>query len=284
MIADLDETIRQLLISEIPIKNGEIDIAFEQPKREWSARLNRPTINLFLYDLRENINLRQHQWETAATNGVTVNRKRAPYRLDCFYMMTCWASEPEDEHRLMSRSVLAMLRHPVLPRDYLTGYLVDQPFEIAPQMVRHDRLTNPAELWGALDNEIRPGVSYIITLAFDPWTLTTDPVVNTLTMRTNLGKLPDQNPVKLQPAQIDIEKVIIAGTIRTGNRPRPGIQVALRGTGYMDTTNLQGRFRLGAVVPGHYSLLAWLPDDGSRPVEKRISVPATNGNYDLQIE
>ena len=69
MIADLDETIRQLLIAEIPIRNGEIDIKFDQPKREWSARLTRPTINFFLYDVRENVILRRHQWEKIGADG-----------------------------------------------------------------------------------------------------------------------------------------------------------------------------------------------------------------------
>ncbi|MCB0005881.1 MAG: DUF4255 domain-containing protein, partial [Anaerolineales bacterium] len=63
MITDLDETIRNILRAELPIKNGEIDVKFDQPKREWSARLNKPTINLYLYDVRENNVLRTHQWE-----------------------------------------------------------------------------------------------------------------------------------------------------------------------------------------------------------------------------
>ena len=63
MIADLDESIRQLLIAEMPLKNGEVEISFDQPKREWSSRLSRPTVNFFLYDLRENTILRQQSWE-----------------------------------------------------------------------------------------------------------------------------------------------------------------------------------------------------------------------------
>ena len=63
MIADLDETIRQLLKEELPIKNSEIEVSFEQPKRENSARWTKPTVNLFLYDVRENNVLRQHQWQ-----------------------------------------------------------------------------------------------------------------------------------------------------------------------------------------------------------------------------
>lgn len=88
MIADLDRTIEQLLTAELPIKNGEIDVKFDQPKREWSARLSRPTVNFFLYDVRENNILRQHQWEKVVVdkngrlqNGA-VQRKRTPFRVD----------------------------------------------------------------------------------------------------------------------------------------------------------------------------------------------------------
>ncbi len=62
MIADLDETLRKLLVEELPVKNGEIDIEFDQPNREWSAKLTKPTVNMFLYDLRENAELRRHQY------------------------------------------------------------------------------------------------------------------------------------------------------------------------------------------------------------------------------
>src|SRR5690554_802287 len=105
MFTDLDETIKQLLIAELPIRNGEIDVSFDQPKREWSARLTRPAVNLFLYDVKENATLRRHQWEQSG-NGARANgngaaafhKKRTPFRLDCFYMLTTWAAEAEDEH------------------------------------------------------------------------------------------------------------------------------------------------------------------------------------------
>ncbi len=98
MINDLDETLRKLLIREIPIKNGEVEISFDQPKREWSARLNRPTLNLYLYDIRENNKLRQTQpmWEVERQANGTVTQRRKPFRVDLHYMITAWAAEPED--------------------------------------------------------------------------------------------------------------------------------------------------------------------------------------------
>ena len=73
MIADLDETIKQLLVKDMPIKNGEIDVKFDQPKREWSAKLTKPTVNFFLYDVRENADLRQAHFQKVSNGNVREN-------------------------------------------------------------------------------------------------------------------------------------------------------------------------------------------------------------------
>ena len=78
MFADLDETIRQMLIEELPVKNGEIDIHFDQPIREWSAKLSKPTLNLFLYDVRENNQLRQHLWQRVREDNGNVTHRGHP--------------------------------------------------------------------------------------------------------------------------------------------------------------------------------------------------------------
>src|SRR5512143_3270066 len=105
MIDDLDEALRRLMKEELPIKNGEVEVDFHQPKREWSARLSRPTLNFFLYDLRENAKLRgaQSPWDVQPGPNNTVIQRRRPVRLDANYIITAWATEPEDEHRLLGR-------------------------------------------------------------------------------------------------------------------------------------------------------------------------------------
>lgn len=291
MIDELDETIRELLKAELPIKNGEIEISFDQPKREWSARLTRPTVNFFLYDVRENVVLRHHGWETANGNGHNAvagndpmryaQRKRTPFRADCYYMMTTWASEPDDEHRLLSRCLTALFRHPVLPEAKLQGSLKKQPFEIQARLASHDKLTNPAEVWSALDNELRPSVSYIVTIAIDPWAEISGPVVRTLTFRYGqaLG-LPYQQ--QLLPDGLMPEMIYIGGTVKArGEQSTAGIQVAVKGTGIFSTTDEQGRFRLGTLPPGEYTLVVW-PAEG-KPRERKVTVPAPDGDYDLSL-
>jgi hypothetical protein len=284
MFDDLDETIRQLLIAEMPVKNGEVEISFDQPKREWSARQSRPTLNLFLYDVRENNTLRQHQWERLPGNGNDglAHLKRTPFRVDCTYMLTTWASVPEDEHRLLTRCLLALFRFPILPEERLVGELRNPPFDIQAMLARHDRLTNPAEVWSALDNEIRPSVSYIVTLALDPWKEITSPIVRTRTLRTGQAtRLPRFTEVT---EETNAEMQLIGGQITESGRagaPIPGIEVAVKGTGLFAKTDLEGRFVLGSLPPGKYTLVAW-PDKG-KPKEKKISIPEKEGNYDMAV-
>ena len=116
MISHLDETLRELLKRELPIRNSEVDVKFDQPKRDWSARVSRPTLNLFLHDIRENSILRQPEWEFERSNDGTVTKRRSPVRLDLHYMITAWvADHPEDEHRLLSRTLMKLGANPEVP-------------------------------------------------------------------------------------------------------------------------------------------------------------------------
>ncbi len=284
MITDLDQTLKKLLIAELPIKNGEIDVKFDQPTREWSAKLNKPTVNFFLYDVRENNVLRQHQWQPVDGNGRSGNgrsadptaRKRTPFRVDCTYMLTVWASDPGDEHRLLTRCLLALFRHPILPEDMLLGSLQNPTFDIQARLAVHDKLTNPAEVWSALDNELRPSIPYVITLALDPWSEVTGPVVQSLTLRLGQSEDPRREEMDGETAVLT---TLIGGTLSKGQEPLAGVEVALKGTGFMGQTDGNGRYRFHGVPAGSYTLLAWTGK--GKPQEKPITVPA--GDYNVNL-
>jgi hypothetical protein len=293
MIDDLDETIHQLLIAEMPVKNGEVEISFEQPRRENTSRWNRPTVNLFLYDLRENHILRQHAWERLPDGNGHPNQarlKRTPLRVDCAYMITTWAAVPEDEHRLLARCLLALFRFPTLPADRLVGSLSNPPFDIQARLASHDKLTNPAEVWSAMDNEIRPTVSYVITLALDPWQEISGPLVRTLNLQTGQAAgLPQQTGFVDSTLT---ELMWVGGTVR--NRARAGtglegVKIVIKESGHTTTTDRQGRFTLGSLSPGEYTLVAYPPT--GKATEKEIVIPAQGeamdrekvANYDLEL-
>jgi hypothetical protein len=283
MLDDLDETIRQILVKELPVKNGEIDIKFDQPKREWSARLSKPTVNLYLYDVRENNVLRQHQWEHVREENGTYTKKRSPMRVDCFYMLTTWAADPEDEHRLLTRSMMALYRYPILPEDRLVGNLRNPLYEIQAHLAAHDRLTNPAEVWASLDNEMRPSISYIVSLAIDPWSEVTGPATRTFTFQVGQASAPDREQTMESGGQA-VGLLYFGGTIRNQGKdrnPLPGIRVAIKGTGFFTTSDEQGHYRLGGLPPGDYTLVIW-PATGN-PIEKTITLPAQAKDYDFMV-
>jgi hypothetical protein len=282
VFADLDETIRRLLIREVPLDPSEVDVNFEAPDREWSGRLSRPTVNCFLYDVRENHLLRVTEYDVRRVNGTAVKAK-APLRIDATYQISAWARAPEDEHRLLWRLLGALSRFRILPEDVLQGALADQPYPIPAQTAQPDQAPkNPADLWQVIDNRIRPTLTYVVTVALDPAVQLTSPLV--FTRQTRVGErldLPDGAAPRSVPESV-AELLAIGGTVhRRGNAAEAvaGAVVLLRETGEAATTDEQGRFRLSRAPQGAVTLVVRVP--GRREVTRRMEVPAPQ--YDVEV-
>jgi len=278
MIDDLDEVLRRLLTHELSIQNGEIDITFDQPKREWSARLSRPTINLFLNTLHENKKLRQTQpmWEIERNDNGTVTQRRKSIRVDLNYIITAWATEPEDEHRLLSRVLIAFYRHPHLPADLLTESLQNQPVPIPIMVAQEEEQRNPADFWGSIDNEWRLALACVITLAIDPYQVMTTPVVRTREVR--IGQSP-QPPLRQLAASNEPDRFwTIGGTIRS-DKPFETMRLTLLERGLDIPLQPEGRFAVGNLGPGSYTLEVSV--EGHQPRRYGITVPAAD--YDLEV-
>jgi hypothetical protein len=184
MLSDIDETIKQLLIKKGGIDPESIDISFEMPNREWSTTLSRPTVNIYLYDIRENHKLRGLEWAvTKDKNGIATRKKNAS-RIDVSYLITVWTSDILDEHRLLWQVLAALFRHQDIPEDILSGPLSENRYPVTAVTAQPDGLfNNPADFWSALDNEIKPSLNYVVTLPLDTDTAFSAPVVKTKILR-----------------------------------------------------------------------------------------------------
>jgi hypothetical protein len=278
MIDALDETLRQLLIREIPIKNGEVDIAFDQPKREWSARLNRPTLNLFLFDLHENKKLRQTQpmWTIERQPNGTATKRRKETRYDLYYLVTAWATEPDDEHRLLSRSLLALMRQPHLPEELMPEALRHQPLPVPFMVAQEEHLRNQADLWGAIDNEWRPGIPLVITISLDPYQPVTAPLVRTREL--GIGPVADPTTERLTEASQPDRFWTIGGTVHAEDG-LDEIEVKLLEKGQIVSLQPEGRFAIGNLKAGDYTLQVSVK--GRKPRQHKITVPAAD--YDIKV-
>lgn len=127
MLDDLDSSLRQLLIYELPdlqrSAETSVTICFDPPAA--GAIRQRPAINLFLYDVRENLDLRNTEWTIQRRADGTAVKQRPPARIDCSYLITAWVSsdDPQQEHHLLGRVMKLLLRHRTLPQVVLQGSL-----------------------------------------------------------------------------------------------------------------------------------------------------------------
>ena len=187
MLTDLDETLKRLLIKNIPIENNEVDIQFDLPRRDWSAGLSRPTINLYLYDICENTKLRRNEWIVERGENGQATKKKPPKRIDVSYMVTVWANAIEDEHRLLWRTLATLMRYKELPAEILRGELAHATVPIRATTAQPDDIPNAADLWSALDNELKATIYLTVILPLDVAKAITGPLVLTKRIRVEQG-------------------------------------------------------------------------------------------------
>ena len=167
MIQDVDDTLKELLVQKVPIEHRVIDIKFDMPNKEWSAAVTKPTINLFLYDVRENHELRSSQ-RTITRNGNAGVERRAPVRMDLSYLITAWTTDIADEHQLLGRVLSTLLQFPLLAAEVLKGAMQTQPLPVQAWIAQPERLPNPWEFWGHMDHGMKAGLNFVLTTSFQP--------------------------------------------------------------------------------------------------------------------
>lgn len=284
MIPDVDEVLRKLLIREIEIEGNEVDILFDQPGREWSSRLSKPTINLFLFDLRENFRLRSaEQYTTINHPNGTSEVRRNPVRMDLRYLMTAWVKEAEDEHLLLSSALVGLLRHPFIPQDILTEGLQDQPKPIPMTVASFPPEEGPVdkftEIWGVLDNEMRPGILVTVTISVDPYIPTVYKQVRTREIRfvqdSAIGQ-PDSPPSTRATSK---SYLVIAGSIKSKKHDPSTLSAVLVEKGLPIELDKDGNYSLHNIMEGEYHLDILF--NGKVLKRQVIQVPASD--YDIEV-
>ena len=123
MLSDLDAALKNYLQNET-IPGQSVQVALDPPTKDWAARRTGAVLNLFLADIREDVDRRDvNLREITNDQGVVVARQQANRFYLVTYLLTAWTSTPEDDHRLLGLALVAMLRQDYLPFEYVTGDL-----------------------------------------------------------------------------------------------------------------------------------------------------------------
>lgn len=167
MIDDVDAALRTLIRREAA-NGSDVEVAFDAPTREWAGRRTSPTIDVYLFDIREDLPRRRVEFERVVDDeGLVVGRRRPPRRYRLSYLVTAWTQRPEDEHRLLSGVLRAFLPHEQLPDDVLDGGLAEQPLPVFVSV----GLPPPAErsigeIWNAMGGELKPSLELVVSAPF----------------------------------------------------------------------------------------------------------------------
>jgi hypothetical protein len=175
MIDDLDRSVEELLRRELsPGLVEQVGISFAAPDSEFPpSSVTLPAVDLFLYDIRENLELRSPGWLIEHREDGTATRRRNPVRVDCSYLITAWASEGSttralDEHRLLSEVMKVLLKHPTIPEVILQGALKGQEPPLPSSTLQPGRLQSVSEFWQALGGKPKAALNYTVTIGVFP--------------------------------------------------------------------------------------------------------------------
>jgi hypothetical protein len=150
---------------------------------------------------------------------------------------------------------------------------VNQPGPVGTSVAQPDQMpANFADLWQGLENKVRPGLTYVVTLVLDPEILYRAPLV-------------------LRAPQIDLQQ-ITADDARSGfelrgrvlDREQPGQGLAgavveLEETGQRTTAGEDGRFVLQAPRRGPARIVVLA---AGRP-EVRVVVPFLGAGWEIEL-
>ncbi len=186
MIHEVDEGIRRLLADgDVPGDQGEL--SFDAPTTEWTARRNAPTVNVFLYDIREDLSRRKSGAIEAHGEDDVLRGWRSVARwFELSYLVTAWTNRAQDEHRLLSQALSCLVRNERIEPRWLTGSLGELELSVGLRVagpVSEGRAAT--DVWSALGGELKPAINLMVTAPLTgEWTPAGPPVTEGVVLRT----------------------------------------------------------------------------------------------------
>ncbi|MEV4555601.1 Pvc16 family protein [Kitasatospora sp. NPDC049285] len=151
------------------LAGSPIGIAFDPPNRPWIQGLKGPTVNFFLFDIKENTGRRDVMFEEVRNpDGVLTGRQKPPARFDLHYTATVWAAPNVlVEHRILAAVLKCFSSLTALPRELLPPGLAELPYEV---LVSVDS-GHKRGMFLNLGGELKGGFEFSVTVPLAPPTV-----------------------------------------------------------------------------------------------------------------
>jgi len=284
MIRDLSESLAALLndaaLSSTFPELADAAIAFDRPADNFNP--GQTTVDLFLYDVREDMELRSNEPQRTRTNG-DVQIRPGPLRVVCSYLVTAWpvggTEVPLQEHRLLAQALQVLARNRQIPGAFLKGQLIGQEPPLPMMTAQTDGLKDPHEFWTAIGNKLRPSIVVTATVAMDLFPVIVAPEVTT--SEIHLGPRASATGTGLA-ASAGPPRFRIAGRVTDASHHAVvDASVTLVELGLVARTDDQGRYHVGAMTAGTYTIRV-VKDASVKNVIVTVPPVATT-TYDVEL-
>ncbi|HMG36482.1 MAG TPA: Pvc16 family protein [Blastocatellia bacterium] len=256
-----------------PLKSADKD--FVRPTDPYSPAAD--TINLFLYDIRENADLRSNEQIVEKKNGQAIVHV-APMRVYCCYLVTAWVPGlPSEttvmrEQLMLSQALRALARFPIIPEEVLQGTgLADQDPLLPMITAQADSSKSSSEFWASVGNKIRASINVNVTISIPA-------------LDDQDGFLVKNKFTNIAPGQGADEDNLLAIGGRILKGPGAGIEgalVDLTDAGLSATTDSDGRFSFPRVLAGTHTFRVVAV--GFVPKTQSIVVPGRPEDYEITL-
>jgi hypothetical protein len=276
VIRDLSLSLRNLLedaalAAEFPELQAAT-VVFDRPTSTFNPA--QTSIDLFLYDIRENTELRSNERQVVR-NGAMATVHKPPVRIECSYLVTAWpvagAELPLQEHNLLSQSLQVLLRNPTLPAPFLVGPLVGQEPPLPMIVPEVNGLKSAAEFWTSMDNQLRASFTVSVTISVPAMPPQSGPIVTT-------------KAIGLSPGTALVEETLlqVGGQVfDAGGNGVEGAIVDILDTGLRTVTDAEGRYVLARVPAGNRTLRVVAV--GFQVVTTVVPVPGSPHDYEITL-
>jgi len=287
MIDDLDRSLSKLL--ELEFGNPlPFDLSFAIPDKAFKpVSPKRSTLNCYLYDIRENRDLRDVGRYLERRPGGQYSLDAAPCRVKASFCITAWSPseatpgiDPHlDEHNLLAAVLRVLLRYPEFPRSALVGTLVGQTLPLPTQIAQPESTRNSGDFWNAIGGQLRPSLEYGVSIALQYQAGDEGPLVTSV-----LARVGSRDGVAARVLPPSDPRYWVGGTVWSSGpaaAPVAGAWVRIDETGELAVSDTAGRFVLQRVMPGLYTLR--VRATGFNEASKPLPVPLAAGSYDVHL-
>jgi hypothetical protein len=277
MIRDLSETLRAILTQPgLPAELHLAAIVFDHPDESFHPTV--PTIDLFLFDVRENTDLRLNEPSIVRNNG-SASVIQPPRRVLCTYLATAWVTSGTDpvlqEHRLLTQVLQVLSQYPTIPTNLAQGTIKTNDPPVPLQVAVGTPATGISEFWSAVGAKLRPSLTVEATIALPVFTpqsqvLAITSKVATSTIQPGGAPAADETFFHISGRITDSSGAAVRNATVTA------VEAKLQ-----TVTDANGVYWLGPLSARTYTIAA---SAGSSSKQVSCQVPAPqNANYDVQF-